>query len=123
MSEETQIYKLSDRPKWWAVRVFKVLSLFTAAFALIALIVIFVFTTFEVFDVMALSGAEESGSELILYFLDEAVWLSLGLLFYALIFWFLSLAIDKLDQLVWLNASQEDRSEILQKRKKKNAKI
>jgi len=48
-------------------------------------------------------------------------WGSIGIVFYAAVFWMLSLAVDKIDQLVWLNASDEDREEILAKRKKKNA--
>jgi len=78
----------------------------------------------EAFDTMALSGSSEAEDSVALnlsYMADEVMWGAIGILFYATVFWILSIAVDKIDQLVWLNASDEDREEILAKRKKKNA--
>ena len=78
----------------------------------------------EALDTYALNGSADSEETIALslsYIADEAFWGSIGILFYASVFWMLSLAVDKIDQLVWLNASDEDREDILAKRKKKNA--
>lgn len=73
--------------------------------------------------VKALNGSEGGEAYLdVAYMADEAVLTTIGILFYAGIFWLVSLAVDKVDQLVWLNASDEDRGFILQKRNRKNAK-
>jgi len=42
--------------------------------------------------------------------------------FYAGILWLISLILDKVDQLVWLNASEEDRHHIFNQRQKKKQK-
>jgi len=113
-------YTLADRPKWWLPRVMKWLTILSVLFALILWLSSMLL---EVFMVAALNGDEgsEAFTELV-YFTDEAALAALGVLFYAGIFWLVSLAVDKVDQLVWLNASDEDRDFILQKRKRKNAK-
>lgn len=115
-------YKLSDRPNWWLPKLMKWAALLSAAFALLMFVGSFIL---EAIDNYALSGSVDSEDSVVLnlsYIADEALWGALGILFYAAVFWMLSLAVDKLDQLVWLNASNEDREEIIAKRRKKNAK-
>lgn len=115
-------YKLSDRPNWWLPRLMKWFAILTAGLALIMWLGSFVL---EAFDIMALNGGSNEEDSVVLdlsYLADEVMWGAIGVLFYASVFWMLSLAVDKIDQLVWLNASDEDREEILAKRKKKNAK-
>ena len=112
-------YKLSDRPKWWLPKFMKWIAVLTAVLALIMWIGSL---AMEAIDTIALNGSaseEESDALNLSYMTDEVLWGALGILFYAAVFWLLSLAVDKIDQLVWLNASDEDREEILAKRKKK----
>jgi len=116
------IYKLSDRPSWWLPRLMKWVAVLSAAIALLMFVGSFIL---EALDSYALGQTVDGEDSVVLnlsYIADEALWGSLGILFYAVVFWMLSLAVDKIDQLVWLNASDEDREEILAKRKKKNAK-
>ena len=115
------VYKLSDRPKWWLPKLMKWVAIASTVFGIIMFIGSMVL---EGIDTYALSGGEYDEESIALslsYFAEEALWGSIGIVFYAAVFWMLSLAVDKIDQLVWLNASDEDREEILAKRKKKNA--
>jgi len=116
------VYKLSDRPSWWLPKLMKWAAILSAVIALLMFVGSF---TLEALDTYALSEAVEGEDSVVMnlsYIADEALWAALGILFYAAVFWMLSLAVDKIDQLVWLNASDDDRAEILAKRKKKNAK-
>jgi len=116
-------YSLADRPKWWVPKIMKWLSIFGVVIAILMWVASTI--TYNFYDRIALDGGNSDSSEVYLdigAFASEAAWASIGLLFYVVVFWFLSLAIDKLDQLVWLNASDEDREVILTKRKNKNAK-
>jgi len=82
-------YTLADRPKWWLP-----LILWLGSMLL------------EWIAVKALNGSEGGEAYLdVAYMADEAVLTTIGILFYAGIFWLVSLAVDKVDQLVWLNAS------------------
>lgn len=117
-------YKLSDKPTWWVPRFMKWAALIAAVFTVLFFVISLVIASFEVFDVMALGASEGEGFSLVVSLADmasESAWAAIGMLFYAVVFWILALAVDKIDQLVWLNASNEDREEILSKRKKKNA--
>jgi len=49
-------------------------------------------------------------------FASEAAAASFYLFSTVVIFWLLSLAIDKLDEIIWLNASDEDKNHIIMKR-------
>ena len=118
-------YKLSDRPKWWVPRLMKWAAIIAAVFTVLFFVVSIVIASFEVFDVMALGSSDGEGASLVLSLADlasESAWAAIGMLFYAVVFWMLALAVDKIDQLVWLNATDEDRAEILAKRKKKRVK-
>ena len=115
-------YKLSDRPKWWLPRLMKWIAISTA---LLALIMWLGSMALEAFDTMALNGGQSEEDSAVLnlsYMADEVLWGAIGILFYASVFWMFSLAVDKLDQIVWLNASNVDREEIIARRRKKNAK-
>ena len=123
---EIRTYKLSDRPKWWLPRLFKWLAVLSAGIALITwLLSIWLYST--VFDVMALNGSSEelqsTFTEMSAGVLEETSTLFFETIFIIGFLWLLAIGVDKLDQLVWLNATDEDRFEIIQKRKKKkNAK-
>jgi len=118
----TKKYKLTDRPKWWLTHLMKWVAVVTALLATVMWLGSFVL---QALDIIALNGSREEEDSVAInlsYMADEIMWGAIGILFYASVFWMLSLAVDKIDQLVWLNASDEDREEILAKRKKKNAK-
>ncbi len=115
-------YKLSDRPPWWLVKVLKVISVLSAVVAVFTGLIALVFSWYAESFNAAQEEASNGADNVSLYFVDflyEAAAAAVGLLFYTVIFWLLALAVDKLDQLVWLSATDEDRSEIIQKRKKK----
>ncbi len=115
------IYKLSDRPKWWLPKLMKWVAILATTLSVIMWIGSM---ALEAVDTYALNGAVSDGDSVALnlsYMADEVLWGAIGILFYAVVLWMISLAVDKIDQLVWLNASDEDRAEILAKRKKKDA--
>ena len=115
-------YSLADRPKWWLPRVMKWL-------AILAFVIGGVFIIFGLiagYFYMEIPSEDESVKEalygaLSTTFENSGYYLILTG-FYGLILWLASKAVDKVDQLVWLNASDEDRDFILKKRKRKNAK-
>ena len=122
MSELVKKYSLADRPKWWLPKVMKWLTLIGAIMAVLMWLsstIVYFFHNRIILDEGGPDTAEvyfDMGD-----FASEAAWASIGLMFYAGVFWFLSLAIDKIDQLVWLNASDEDKEFLIEKRKRKNA--
>lgn len=126
MITEAQKYTLSDRPKWWLPRLFKWLAILSAVVGLVMWVASAWLYSMVSIDVLALDGAEEeietSFLEMTAGFLEEASILLIEILFVVAFLWLLAIAVDKIDQLVWLNASDEDREDILAKRKKKNAK-
>lgn len=114
-------YKLSDRPKWWLPKLMKWVAILGTALSVIMWVGSM---ALEALDTYALNGSDSGEDSVVMnlsYMADEILWGAIGILFYAVVLWMLSLAVDKIDQLVWLNASNEDREEILAKRKKKNA--
>jgi len=120
-------YKLSDRPKWWLPRLFKWLAIICAAIGFITWLISAWLYSMVSFDTVALSEGgdelQETFTEMSASFLEEASSLLFDTLFIVAFLWLLAIAVDKLDQLVWLNATNEDRSAIIHKRKKKkNAK-
>ena len=119
MTDLIETFNLSDRPDWWVPRLFKRLSLICLVISVISFFGLVVWGGILAFDILALPG--ESDFDILGYdFLSETLWTSLGILAYAVTFWLLSLAIDKIDQLVWLAASDTDRREIILKRTKVN---
>ena len=122
MSDVIQ-YKLSDRPKWWLPRLFKWLAIISAGIGLVTWLMSAWLYSMVSFDSAALSEGGEELQETFLEmsanFLEEASTLLFDTVFIVAFLWLLAIAVDKLDQLVWLNATVEDRAEIIQKRKKK----
>ena len=120
---EVKSYKLLDRPKWWLPRLFKWLAIISAGIGLITWLISTWLYSMVTFDVAAQSEGDEelqeTFAEMSAGFLEEASTLLFDTLFIVAFLWLLAIAVDKLDQLVWLNATNEDRSEIIQKRKKK----
>ena len=120
---EVKSYKLSNRPKWWLPKLFKWLAIISAGIGLITWLISTWLYSMVTFDVAALSEGDEelqeTFAEMSAGFLEEASTLLFDTLFIVAFLWLLAIAVDKLDQLVWLNATNEDRSEIIQKRKKK----
>lgn len=116
-------YKLSDRPKWWLPKLFRWLAVIFGGLAAVSYL-----SSLWIYWMLdnAVSITDETGEdagESFAGLLTEGSSTLVDVLFYIVFFWVISIAVDKLDQLVWLNASDEDRSEITQKRKKKkNAK-
>lgn len=124
MSENLDLSTLASRPPWRVVKIFRWLAILTAVLTLLG----FIMSGILYLQVMALNSAQENTdtenavSLDIADFLIEAAWSGLGLLFYAVVFWMLALVADKLDQLVWLKASEQDKLHIYnQRQKKKNA--
>ena len=115
-------YTLADRPKWWLPRVMKWVSVLTAVLAFMMWIGSMILEALDVYALNPDANEEDSVALDLSYFADEIMWGAIAILFYAAVFWMVSLAVDKIDQLVWLNASDEDRDFILQKRTRKNAK-
>jgi len=113
------VYKLSDRPKWWLPKLMKWVAIASAVFGVVMFIGSMVLEALDTYALSDIEDGEESIALSLSYIADEALWGSIGILFYAAIFWMLSLAVDKIDQLVWLNATDADREDILAKRKKK----
>jgi len=115
-------YTLSDRPplrmvswlKWLAIAAFVLAIVFIIA-GLIAGYMYMEIPSEDESALEALYGALSTTLENAGYYL-----ISTG--FFGLILWMASIAVDRLDQLVWLNASDEDRAEIIAKRKKKRVK-
>ena len=118
----TQKYKLADRPKWWLPTFFKVVVI---ALGLMGLIAYFASLLLYA-QAETLYGDsdewDESREVLMGGVMDDTASLALEAIFVVAFLWLLAIGLDKLDQLVWLNATDQDREEILAKRKKKNAK-
>lgn len=118
---ELSRYSLSDLPKWWGVRALRWFAIGLIVFSALS----FLGTAITGYiDSIALHGISETNSVYLnlSHMMDELAWAALSLGFYAAVLWFLSEIVAKVDQLVWLNATDEDRAEILKKRTKKNAK-
>jgi hypothetical protein len=111
---------LSDRPKWIVPTILKWLTIIPVG----AVLLFFVTAQWAIWELeklyeTAISQPEEGplpfewGYDL-WDLAGELIWLvpTMGFL------WLLSVAADKLDQLVWLNASEQDRREILARRKR-----
>ena len=115
-------YKLSDRPKWWLPRLFKIIGLIVAVIGIVSYLASLSFYA----SAEALHGdSDEWGESREVLFgslLEDTAVLALEAIFALAFLWLLAIGLDKLDQLVWLNATDEDREEIFAKRKKKNAK-
>ena len=125
MSTEAKTYKLSDRPTWRMPRLLARVARLLLVASVIAMIIGYVWGYF----IYEATADIEGGEALIAMMGSNAGemlmtlgFYALNIAFYAGMLWFVSLIVDKLDQLVWLNATDADRSEILQKRNKKNAK-
>lgn len=119
--EKPKTYGLFDRPKWWGVKVLR----FVAIALLVCSAVFFLVSAGTGFLHNVALGSVDDGETVYLnvsYMTDELAWAALSVGFYATVLWFLSEIMDKVDQLVWLAATDEDRAKIIKKRKKKNAK-
>jgi len=118
----TQKYKLADRPKWWLPTFFKVVGI---ALGLMGLIAYFASLLLYA-QAETLYGDsdewDESREVLMGGVMDDTASLALEAIFVVAFLWLLAIGLDKLDQLVWLNATDADRDFILQKRTRKNAK-
>lgn len=118
MSDQISEFKLEDRPKLRLVAWLKWLSIVAFVVAVIMMVAGLFFgylsaqspfedeTTSNIFLESTASLLESFG-----YFL-----ISFG--FYGLMLWLASKAVDFLDQLVWLNATDEDRRKIISQRTK-----
>lgn len=114
-------YKLLDRPKWWVPRLFKFLGIAVAVIGVLSYLASLSFYS----AAEALHGDSDDWQESREVFLgslmEDTATLAIDAIFALAFLWLLAIGLEKLDQLVWLNASDEDREEILAKRKKKNA--
>ena len=128
MDNSDSVLTLAERPKWWLPRLFKWLSVILLVIGILAWIVseiikIYLGSIIESFDNENinedvqdhfLTEVSDSMYSASIYFVD--------LMFTVLFLWLLAIAVDKLDELVWVNASDKDKAYIISKRKKKNAK-
>ena len=114
-------YKLSDRPKWWLPRIFKWASIISAGIAVFSFITsaLLYATIGAIYELEEGTEDKENVALNVGDFFYDAAVASLDFLFAAVFLWLMAIAADKLDQLVWLNANDEDRSEIIQNRKRK----
>lgn len=114
-------YLLKDRPKWWLPKLMKWVAILGTALSIIIWVVSM---ALEALDTYALNGSASGEGSVVMnfsYMADEILWGAIGILFYAAVLWMLSLAVDKIDQLVWLKASDEDREFLLRKKKKNSS--
>ena len=118
----TPKYSLADRPKWWLPKLMKWVSVITAVLALVMWVGSLILESLDAYALNSAANEEDSVALNFSYLADEVMWGAIAILFYAVVFWMLAVAVDKLDQLVWLNATDADRDFILQKRNRKNAK-
>ena len=123
MLEDETKYSLADRPKWWLPKLMKwfvIISVILAFFMWVVSTIIYSFN-----DSYESEEEGDEASELASTIGDvayEVMSNTIDILFFVCTLWILSLAVDKLDQLVWLNASDEDKEFLIEKRKRKNAK-
>ena len=125
MNIETKTYKLSDRPVWRFPRLLALIARWLLILSVLMMVGGYVWAYF-IYDaaaqiegggaLMAAMGGNPGDMFMALGFYI------LSVAFYAGILWFVSLIVDKVDQLIWLAATHDDRIEILQKRSRKNAK-
>ncbi len=117
---ELDFTKLSTKPKSRLANVFKWLALLFLVASTICFIGSIVFAYL---DQIALTPENTPNDESVYlnlsYMLDELIWGVIGLGFYSAVLWFLSQVLEKVDQIVWLNASIDDRRWILEQRSKK----
>ena len=115
--------KLSARPQNNSVRI---LFLIAILFVVLTGACLIGSIALEYFDSIALNGddadTESSVYINLSYLADELAWVTIGLGFYAAVLWFLAAIVDRVDQIVWLNASDEDRVWIHDQRMKKKEK-
>jgi len=118
-------YNLSDRPSWLLPKILKIISGLLAVFALVTGLLGLFFSwyaeNFNSRQEEASQGHDNVRLDISEFFYEIAG-VSVDFLFSAVFVWLMALAVDKIDQLVWLNSTDEDRKVILAKRKKKNAK-
>ncbi len=121
--ENLDLSTLESRPSWYVVKWLKVLSfvIFAFSFLMIALGLI------AGYLYMSIPAEEESALEAfygaVSGTLENAGYYGISIGFYALILWLVSQGVDRIDQLVWLNADETDRAYLYNSRKKKkNAK-
>jgi len=120
---EPDFSKLSAKPSWWMLRYLKIAAILFLVLSAVSFVgsVLFGFI-----DSIALNdpvNEEDSISLNLSYMFDELAWASIGLGFYAAVLWFLSQIMEKVDQIVWLNASNEDRMWIYNRRVKKKSNV
>jgi len=85
-------YTLADRPKWWLPRAMKWVSVLTAVLAFIMWIGSMVLEALDDFVLNPDANEEDSVALDFSYFADEIMWGAIAILFYAGVFWLLSLA-------------------------------
>lgn len=116
---------LSSRPPWRVPRLLVRVALVMLTLSLLMI----VFGSIWANSVYQTTSALESGENPMMLRSHNTSDLLIGLGmhamsigFYAGILWFISLIVDKVDQLVWMSASPEDKLHIYNTRVKKNAK-
>lgn len=119
MENAIDLLTLESRPPWRVVKWLKRATV--VIFAIAVLMIILGLITGYLY--MQIPSEEESALEAlygaISSTLENAGYYCIVIGFYALIMWLASQAVDRIDQLVWLNADETDRLYIYNKRKKK----
>ncbi|PHS38271.1 MAG: hypothetical protein COA91_08455 [Robiginitomaculum sp.] len=125
MSDQLDLSTLAARPPWrvphMLVRAARVLF----ALSILAIVVGYFWASW----VYKMSSQTEGLTELMVAYggnpgelLLTVGMYTLTLAFYAGILWLISLIVDKVDQIVWLNATEQDRLNIYNQRQKKKNK-
>jgi hypothetical protein len=121
--EELDLSTLESRPTWYVVRWLKIATLVIFMLSMIMILMGLV----AGYIYMSIPSGEESALEAfygaISSTLENSGYYGISIGFYALVLWLISQGVDRVDQLVWLNADNTDREYLYNSRKKKkNAK-
>lgn len=118
MIDQLSELKLEDRPKLKLATWFKWLAII--AFALAVLLIILGLLLGYFYIEFSVGDETRSGSILgaVVQVLESLGYYMISLGFYGLMLWLAAKAVDYLDQLVWLNATDEDRRKIISQRTK-----
>jgi len=122
MNNTIDLSTLDSRPPWRVVGWLKKLTIIVFVLAVLMII----FGLIAGYFYMQIPSDEETPLEAfygaVLSTLENAGYYGIAIGFYALIMWLASQAVDRIDQLVWLNADETDRLYIYNKRMRNNAK-
>ena len=122
MSEKLDLSTLTSRPPW---RVVKIIRWLAIGCVVLSIVLGLVAAVLGYMDSSVLGTHDETSASAILplgELASELAWEVIAFAIYAFFLWLIALGVDKIDQLVWLKASEEDRLHIYNQRHKKKQK-